>query len=222
MCLRAIFRPSAEILPAGPGQRGAALLLALLMTLVLAAIGAGLIAVTVTDTLISGAHRTGYETMYAAEAALERAIHDLAPLADWSPVLVPAPGNLVSTFIDGQAAPGAPDGSQLDIAALTAERQRTSDARETFVQATDLPRWQLYAQGPLGTLPAAAPGPPAYLLVWVADDAEGDGDPTHDSNGQILVYAEAHGTGGARRALEATVRRARPGVVEVLTRRAVR
>jgi hypothetical protein len=63
---------------------------------------------------------------------------------------------------------------------------------------------------------------PAYLLVWVADDGEGDGDPAVDSNGQILVHAEAYGASGACRGVEAAIRRAQPPVVQVLARRPVR
>jgi hypothetical protein len=204
-------------------QRGAALLITLLMVVVLGALAAGVVTITITETMISGAHRTAQETAYAAEAALERAIHDLATIGDWSPVLALPPGNLTSTFFDGQLSPTAPDGRRLDTPTLTVERQRNSDARDgPLVTASDWPRWRVYAQGSLDRLPTRAPGPPAYLIVWVADDREGDGDPGRDTNGQILVLAEAYGTGGARRAVEAVIRRSAPGVVQLLTRRAVR
>jgi hypothetical protein len=46
----------------------------------------------------------------------------------------------------------------------------------------------------------------AYVVAWVADDPdETDGDPSRDSNGVILVRAEAFGTRGAWRAIEATL-----------------
>jgi hypothetical protein len=203
-------------------ERGAALFIAILVTLILGALAAGLVAVTMTETMISGAHRSTAEAVYAAEAALERAVHDLATVTDWSAVLAPSPGNLTSTFMDASAEPLAPDGRSLSVPALTASRQRASDARDgTFLPAGDWPRWQLYGSGALESLPLPAPGPPAYLLVWVADDGDGDGNPSADANGQILVHAEAYGI-GARRAVEAAVRRVAPGVVQVFSRRPAR
>jgi hypothetical protein len=193
------------------------------MAVVLGALAAGVITVTITETTIAGAHRSALEASYAAEAALERAIHDLATVTDWSAVLSTPPSSQTSTFLDGHISPDGPDGRRLDVARLGLERQRNSDARDgSFINAADWPRWHLYAQGSLDLLATPATGPPAYLFVWVADDGEGDGDPAHDSNDQILVHAEAHGVGGARRSVEAVIRRSGPGVVQVLTRRALR
>ena len=45
-------------------------------------------------------------------------------------VLLPPGSMLESTFVDRLARPKAPDGRQLDVAALTLARQRDSDARE--------------------------------------------------------------------------------------------
>jgi hypothetical protein len=42
--------------------------------------------------------------------------------------------------------------------------------------------------------------------VWIADDpGETDGDPTRDSNGILLVRAEAFGVRGSWRVVEATL-----------------
>lgn len=204
-------------------QRGAALLIAILLAVVLGALAAGVVTGTITETAIASAHRCALEASYAAEAAFERAVYDLALIPDWTVVLSSSPSSQTSTFTDGQTAPRAPDGRRLDIARLSAERQRDSDARDgSFIDAADWPRWQLYAQGALDELATPATGPPAYLVVWVADDGDGDGDPTRDSNGQILVHAEAYGVGGARRAVEGAIKMSAPGVVQSLTRRAVR
>jgi hypothetical protein len=47
------------------------------------------------------------------------------------------------------------------------------------------------------------------VLVWIADDpAEDDGDRAADTNGILLVRAEAIGENGSRRSIEAAVRRA--------------
>jgi hypothetical protein len=204
-------------------ERGAALFIALLVAVILGALAAGLVAVTITETMISSAHRSVQEAAFAAEAGLERAIHDLATVSDWSSVLSAPPANLTSTFMDGLSTIRTPDGRTFEVASLTSERQRTSDARDgPSLAVPDWPLWRLYAQGSLDRLPSPGPVSPAYLLVWVADDGEGDGDPGVDSNGQILVHAEAYGASGARRGVEAAIRRAQPPVVQVLARRPVR
>ena len=55
-------------------------------------------------------------------------------------------------------------------------------------------------------LPGRANIPPAYLLVWVADDGEdGDGDAVRDSNSRVMLRVEAYGGAGAHRSIEAIV-----------------
>jgi hypothetical protein len=205
-------------------EHGAALLIAILTTVLLAALAASLVYVSTTETLISAAFRHGEETSSAADAALERALLDLDRQTNWSTVLLPPPANVVSTFVDGSLQFVAPDGRRLDLGQLTAQRQRDSDSTygaQGF--GADNPQWRLYAHAPLaGVLPPGAATQPAYLIVWVADDGwDGDGNPSVDSNGRILVHAEAYGGGAARRAIEASVGRAAGGWLQVLTRRAV-
>ena len=206
-------------------ERGAALIVALLIGILLAGLGAMLITVSNTETLITAAHRHAQEAWYAAEAALERALRDLDVIPDWSLVLAPSPANLQATFVDGQSYPTAPDGRTLDVQALTLRRQADSDPQAgPGIFGADSPQWRLFGHASLvSLLPAGAPGQPAYLLVWVADDGlDGDGDPSRDANGRVLVFAEAYGTAGARRAVEAVVARPADGIICVLTRRAVR
>jgi len=206
-------------------ERGAALIVALLIGMLLAGLGAVLITVSNTETLITAAHRHLLETSYAAEAAFERAVRDLDVLPDWDLILAPPPGNLQSTFVDGQSHPSAPDGRTLDVPALTLQRQAHSDSTSgPGIFGADSPRWRLFAQASLTSLlPAGAQAQPAYLLVWVADDGlDGDGDPSRDSNGRVLVFAEAYGIGGSRRGVDGVVARPAGGMIRVLTRRLVR
>ena len=205
-------------------EAGAALVTALLIGVLLAGIGAVVITVTTTETLITGAHRHVQEASYAAEAAFERALRDLDGLPNWTVVLLPPPANTQSTFVDGQLHPITPDGRQLDVAALTHERQAESDRRfGPGVFGADSPQWRLFAQAALtDLLPKGAPAQAAYVLVWVADEgADGDGDPTMDSNKCLMVFAEAYGSGGARRAVEAAVGRSADGILRVLTWRSL-
>jgi hypothetical protein len=56
---------------------------------------------------------------------------------------------------------------------------------------------------PAGRIPSTA-----YVVLWIADDAEdADGDPLADSNDRLLLHAEAFGVRSARRRIEATVGR---------------
>lgn len=206
-------------------ERGAALIVALLIGMLLTGLGAALITVSNTETLITAAHRHLQETSYAADAAFERALRDLDVLPDWNLILAPPPGNLQSTFVDGQTQPSAPDGRVLDVPGLTLQRQADSDRTAgPGVFGADSPRWRLFAKASLASLlPAGMAAPRAYLLVWVADDGpDADGDPSRDANGRVLLFAEAYGAGGARRSVEGAVARPADGVIRVLTRRAVR
>jgi hypothetical protein len=206
--------------PAGdrgdPNERGAVLILALLLMMLLGVIGAGLITVTMTETLIAASYRHAMEASSGAEAALERALHDLAAIPDWSVVLEPPPAPPQSTFNDGAAQPRSPDGGTLNLSGLTADRQRESDARDgPSVFGADSPRWRLFAHAPIADLfRAGQPVPPVYLVVWVADDGgDGDGDPERDVNETVLVHAAAFGSGGGRRAVEASVGRSPDGLL---------
>jgi hypothetical protein len=205
-------------------ERGTAIVLALLLTILLALLGAGLLTLANTESLIAASYRHGQEAAYGAEAALERALADLAVIADWRGVLAAPPANLMSTFDDGMVSVRLPDGRAVSLGTLTAERQRDSDTLAgPAVYRADSPRWRLYAHAPMQDLvPAPAAGAPLYLIVWVGDDgADGDGDPAVDANGRIQVHAEALGPNGARRAVEALVERSGSGVIRMISWRRV-
>lgn len=209
-----------RVVLAASEDTGAALLLAILTTAFVTAVALSLVAVTATDTLISGSHRTGQECLHAAEAGVERALAELAVTPDWSPVLASPPASVVASFSDGAASPRAPDGRPLPLAALTAARQAASDVDAgVAVFGGDRPAWRLYATGSLASLmPAGASAQPAYMLVWVADDGgDGDADPDRDANGRILVHAEAYGMSGGRRIVDVTAARAAPAQIRVVT-----
>jgi hypothetical protein len=205
-------------------ERGAAVLIALLLTILLALLGAGLLTLANTESLIAASYRHGQEAAYGAEAALERALTDLSVMADWNGVLAAPPANLMSTFDDGFASVRLPDGRVVSLGTLTAERQRDSDALAgPAAYRADSPRWRLFAHAPIQDLvPAPAPGAPLYLIVWVGDDgADGDGDPAVDANGRIQVHAEAIGASGARRGVEALIERSGSGVIRMISWRRV-
>jgi hypothetical protein len=201
-------------------EAGAALIVALLIALMIGAIGAVLVALATTERTISAAYRHVHEAKYGAEAAAELALHNLAPVADWSEVLAVPPTNRTASFVDLTLFPAAPGGRTLDLAALTTDRQRESDARDGSERfGADSPQWRLFAYASLTSAVAPAdPVVPLYLVVWVADDAvDGDGDPSVDLNGIILIHAEAFGSGNSRRAVEAAIGRAADGSLRLLS-----
>ena len=73
----------------------------------------------------------------------------------------------------------------------------------------DDPAWRLFAWGRIDSiLPDDSIDSAGYVAVWVADDpADGDGDPTVDTNGTLTLHAEAYGPSGTRKVIEVTVAR---------------
>src|SRR5262245_45939044 len=67
------------------------------MTLMLA-FGSALVLIAITETKISAYYASGIEALYAANAAIERALVDLAQLPTWDAALN---GTATSTFTDG-------------------------------------------------------------------------------------------------------------------------
>jgi len=223
-----------------------ALIVALLASLVLSALGLMLLMVTSTETLIAGNYRDGVEALHAADAALERVIADVAPLTDWSTALA-SPDGVVSairsTFGDAALSAEMLDGRTLDLVKTTnrlncpqvfpPSSTACSAAQMNHVSGdrpwgSNNPRWRLYARGWLTAL-APGTGSPFYIAAWVSDDpAETDGDPARDGiaggnpgAGVLQLRAEAFGPGGAHRAVEATIGRAAVGV-RVISWRLVR
>src|SRR5450756_1248554 len=145
-------------------EDGIALLFAIMAMLLMMALGVALVLTTSTETIIAANFRNSAEGLYAADAALERAIADLLAVSDWNPLL----GGLVrSAFVDG-----APDGSRtlvdnslLDLGQTTslANCQKTTPCSDAAMDAVtperpwgaNNPRWQLYAYGPLGGITPA-------------------------------------------------------------------
>ena len=201
---------------------GAAVIVALLTTMLLAGVGAMLITIATTETLISGALRHSEEAAYAAESAFDRALHDLDAIPDWSAVLPPPPANLKSPVSDGQETALAPDGRTLNLQQLTTSRQAVSlQSSGPTVFGPDAPVWRLFAHAQFSSiLPTGTAAPGAYLVVWLADDGwDGDGEISADSNGRLLLHAEAFGAHGAHRIVSGAIERDADGVLQVLTRR---
>jgi PilX N-terminal len=214
----------------GRSQSGIALIVAIMATLVVSALGVALILGSTSDTLMAANFSRSLEARYAAEAALERGAADAQAAADWTGVLT---GLVPSTFVDGP--PGGtrplPDGTRLDLAGVVnlANCDRPSRCEESELASTTAerpwgpnnPRWQLYAYGPLTQLlPPGTALSSFYLVLLVGDDpAENDDQPLVDGGppvtgeaenagrNMLVLRAEAFGPRGAHARIDATLDR---------------
>ena len=207
------------------GERGSALVVALLSLLLLTALGLALTLTTMTETAISTNQRNSQEAANAADAAIERAMQDLLAIPDWNRALS---GAEQSSFVDG--APSGtrelPNGSTVDLSGIVNmarcghKEACSSDeiTTRTFDRpwAANNPVWQLYAYGPVSDLlPTGTVKSSTYVVVLVGDDpSETDGLPLVDGNassnpgsGVLSLRAEAFGPNGTHRVIEATVAR---------------
>jgi PilX N-terminal len=220
-------------------ERGIALVLALLATLALSALGLSLVLTTSAETLIAANYRNGIEALHGAQAALERATPDIAMVPDWT-ALLSSPDEIVSgvpaSFGDMAMTATLADGRVLDLvqatnllncphvfppAATPCTAAQMDHASGDRVWGVNNPRWRLFARGPLSAVsPGSGIVAPFHIAVWVADDpAETDGDPSRDGadstnpgTATIQLRAEAFGPIGAHRAVEATLARSGGGV----------
>lgn len=210
------------------GERGAALLMAIALMLLLTAIAGAAAIASRTEILIAANFRQSRATLYAAEGAVALAIRDLAAAPGWTAVLTGASG---SSFTDG-AAIGArtlPGGGTVvlccGVPSLTDDVQQRAHGGRAW--GADTPVWRMFVWGPADRwLPAGRIDSPMYVVVWVADDpGDGDGNPLADANGFLELHAHALAPGGGRRVVEAVVARpvgGSPGGVSVRSWREVR
>lgn len=172
-------------------ERGIALIVALMAMMLMAALGAALVMTTMSETAISGNYSRANEGLYAADAAMERALDDLLTVPDWNKLLN---GTTQSAFVDGppSGARTLPDGSTIDIGQAL---NMANCGKVTACSPADLtaytptrpwgannPVWQAYAYGPLNTIiPTGTVNSQFYVMVMVADDpSETDNNPQLD------------------------------------------
>jgi hypothetical protein len=212
-------------------ERGIALIVALMATMLLMALGVALTLTTMTEGKIASNYRDGAEALYAADAAVERVMQDILTVPDWNNIIS---GGLTSAFIDGSASGTRTlgDGTVLDLTQATnvvncGKVATCSDADYNAITderpwGANNPRWKLYAYGPMSDmLPTETINSPMYVIVWVADDpSENDCNPLKDGEvaacdgvgdnigrGVIAMMARAYGPNGVQRAIEVTLAR---------------
>ncbi len=201
-----------------------ALMISLMALLLLTALGLALVLTTSTETMIAGNYSNGAEALYAADAGIERAMEDILTVADWNTILG---GTATSAFIDGSAGGDRtlPGGGTINLnqvvnMANCGKLTTCSDADMDAVTVErpwgeNNPRWQLYAYGDMNDIvPTSTVNSPFYVVVMVADDPADalpgqppDNDPAKDSNGALLMRAEAFGPGNSHKVIEVTLAR---------------
>ena len=243
MWRRATWSGRADVVREGGGvlrsDCGSAIVVVVMAMFLLVALGSALVVTAATEARISARFGASAAALSAAEAALAIAVADLAIRADFDAALS---GLVTSAFTDGPpAGVRTVAGSEIDLSRITNELRCGRDAVCTDADiaavsaqrpwGADNPRWQTFAWGRLSTLtPRAGGANDMYLVAWVGDDpAEIDGDPQRDGvpaanagRGIVMVIAHAYGAGGLRRAIEATITRARPADTAVVSWREIR
>jgi hypothetical protein len=211
-------------------EDGLAIIAAVLASLLLFAVGAALVLLTIAETGTAAAFVRSSEAAYAADAIAERALPELAQIPDWTTILN---GARRSAMVDGS--PDGPrtlaDGSRINLdevvnlancgqaAACTAEQLDAVSVERPW--GRNNPRWRLYAYAPLQSLlPGGGASSSFYVVLLVGDDgAENDGEPevdggaavtgepTNPGAGALVLRAEAFGPGGAQGSVELSIRR---------------
>jgi hypothetical protein len=214
------------------GERGIAMIVAMMALLLMSALGIALVLTTSSETMIAGNFSNSSEALYAADAAVERSMEDILTVPNWNRLL---DGSTQSAFVDGppSGTRTLPDGSTID---LTQAINMANCGKVTTCSAADMnlptserpwgvnnPRWQLYSYARLQDLLPATDtiNSPYYVMVMVADDpSDNDDDPTKDGadeanpgSGVIAMRAESFGPRGTHKVIELTL--ARTGTMEL-------
>jgi hypothetical protein len=213
-------------------EDGIALIVALLSMTLMIALGTALMLSTVTESKIVNNYRNNSESLYAADAAIERALDDLLTVPDWNNLLngtaksalVDGPPSGTRTLVDGTT-------FNLDEVLNMSNCQKTTPCSAADLQAVTLerpwytnnPTWQLFAYGKLNDLlPQGGINSPYYVVVMIGDDpSETDGDPLHDGvsadnpgTGVLALRAEAFGPRGSHKVIELTLARTKTTELE--------
>jgi hypothetical protein len=212
-------------------ESGAAIIVALVVIMLLSVMGLGLVLTTSLEPAIASSYATSTGALYAAEAGLAIAAHELAACPDWNLLLA---GQVRSSWLEVPSSGRLerPDGTLADLAALTnlancGHPEPCTDVELDAFTADrpwgpNNPRWQLLGLGRVDRLlPGGSALPPFAVVVWVADDpADTDGNPIRDTvwtpggpspagAGLVQVRAEAFGSRSSHRVVMATLARPR-------------
>jgi hypothetical protein len=178
------------------------MVIALLASSLLAALGLALAGLGSVETLVAANQRAGSQLAYAAEATAEGVLADLLTTSNWTDIL----NGVVSSRLSGYSVPPVgPGDPPMTLAQLTSVVQAENDALGSW--GSNGPQWRLFAHGWITELaPMASVDHDEFLAAFAADDVgETDGDPFVDTNGRIQIAARALSTRGTHRTILMTV-----------------
>jgi hypothetical protein len=205
-------------------ERGIAVIVAMMGLMIISALGMALVLGTSTESMIVRNFKSGAGGVYAADAAVQQALSELAAVSDWSGVL---DGSIHSAFVDGPPSGQRTlaDGTRFNLIEIVnvanCGRLATCSAAEmNAVTAerpwgTNNPCWRLYAYGRMdGQPPTGGVGSRFYVVLLIGDDpSEIDGNPSMDAvaenpgAGVLWLRGEAFGPAGAHVVVDATITR---------------
>jgi hypothetical protein len=186
-------------------EHGVALVVALLAMTVVSALGAALVLLTSTESIIAGNFRHSRQAFYAAEGIAELALAELRGLASWTPVVE---GSQRSQFVDGP-----PDGPRDRPIGSPVNLTEVFNLANCGVPTPcgGVPRWQLFAFGPVrDLLPGEGLESPFYVAALVGAVA-----PAEDGGLVVTIRGEAFGPRGTHHAVDVTVSRTAGGDTQV-------
>ncbi len=194
----------------GGSERGIALVLVMMTTTLFVVLVGSLALAVLTETAVAANHRDAAHALYAAEAAVEFVLQEIALVEDWTEVLA-APGQ--SSFVDGEAAGVRQAGAaNIDLSQATVD---VIAAATPPAGAVALPS-VLHAFGRFSDLiPDGSAVSETYVAVWLADRSPAPKD-EDEPPAKLSVVGEAFAGRGIRRAVEALVERADTSAVRVL------
>jgi hypothetical protein len=194
------------------GSDGFALMMVMMAMLLMSALGAALVLLTTSETLIASSYRSGVQAFYAADAMAERSLDDLQSL-DWDLVLS---GVVRSPFADGRPSGPRPvaGGGTIDPADAVSLANcgkttcSSADLAENVTGdrpwAIDNPVWQLFGYGPVTAITGSGNHVPCYVVAMVArSPAAAPRDPVDT----LLLRAEAFGPRNSHKVIELAVAR---------------
>jgi hypothetical protein len=174
----------------------------------LAALAGSLTLAAITETSVAAHFRDAADARYAAEAAVEFALQEIAGVDDWSELL--AGGQ--SALTDGPGGTRTVGAERIDLDRAAVDVAGAATAPPGAVHLPSV----LYASGWFrDMLPGLAADSGTYVVVWLADRSPAPKE-TGAPPATLSLVGAAYGGRGARRAVEALVERADTSAVRLL------
>jgi hypothetical protein len=189
-------------------EHGVALPGVLLLAAFLVGVSGWMVGHVRSDLAVASAQDDEADAARLASAAVQAVAMALGRVPDWEVVsslamALPCPAG---------ERPVIPTNAGREHAWLQADTDRGSR------WGADTPLWHLlwtcHALGVHGRW--SSPGALPPVLVWVADDPEGDASPLRSTNQRLWLHAVARGTGQSRATAAAVISRSAPGAPVVL------